>query len=81
MNKKAILNHSILNVIHVLQLLNGNTHSGLSVNSHMLHVDNAMLSHEGQYTCVVTNSAGEDKRDFHLTIQGQWQLYKDTLLF
>ncbi|XP_001920501.5 hemicentin-1 [Danio rerio] len=51
------------------QLLNGNTHSGLSVNSHMLHVDNAMLSHEGQYTCVVSNSAGEDKRDFHLTIQ------------
>lgn len=29
-----------------------------------------MLSHEGQYTCVVTNSAGEDKRDFHVTIQG-----------
>lgn len=29
-----------------------------------------MLVHEGQYTCVVTNSAGEDKRDFHVTIQG-----------
>lgn len=29
-----------------------------------------MLIHEGQYTCVVTNSAGEDKRDFRVTIQG-----------
>ncbi|XP_016112004.1 hemicentin-1 [Sinocyclocheilus grahami] len=51
------------------QLLNGNTHTGLRVNSHMLLIENAMLSHEGQYTCVVTNSAGEDKRDFHLIIQ------------
>ncbi|TRY54403.1 hypothetical protein DNTS_023681 [Danionella cerebrum] len=51
------------------QLLNGNTHAGLRVNSHMLHIENALMSHEGQYTCVVTNSAGEDKRDFHLTIQ------------
>ncbi|RXN18375.1 hemicentin-2 isoform X1 [Labeo rohita] len=51
------------------QLLNGNTHTGLRVNSHMLLIENATLSHEGQYTCVVTNSAGEDKRDFHLTIQ------------
>uniref|UniRef100_A0A8C1LEB7 Hemicentin 2 n=1 Tax=Cyprinus carpio TaxID=7962 RepID=A0A8C1LEB7_CYPCA len=51
------------------QLLNGNTHTGLRVNSHLLLIENAMLSHEGQYTCVVTNSAGEDKRDFHLIIQ------------
>lgn len=40
-----------------------------------------MLSHEGQYTCVVTNSAGEDKRDFHLTIQGQCKLYTDKVQF
>ncbi|XP_072244443.1 hemicentin-1 [Leuresthes tenuis] len=36
---------------------------------YFLHIKNAMLSHEGQYTCVVTNSAGEDKRDFRVTIQ------------
>jgi len=47
----------------------------------MLHFENAMLSHEGEYTCVVTNSAGEDKRDFHLTIQGQSKLYTDTQFF
>lgn len=68
-------------IIHVPQLLNGNTHTGLRVNSHMLHLENAMLSHEGQYTCVVTNSAGEDKRDFHLTIQGQCKLYTEKVQF
>ncbi|XP_051950032.1 hemicentin-1 [Xyrauchen texanus] len=51
------------------QLLNGNTHTGLRVETHMLHIENAMLSHEGQYTCLVSNTAGEDKRDFHLIIQ------------
>uniref|UniRef100_A0A3P8SNR4 Uncharacterized protein n=1 Tax=Amphiprion percula TaxID=161767 RepID=A0A3P8SNR4_AMPPE len=51
------------------QLLTGNVHAGIQESSHFLHIENAMLSHEGQYTCVVTNSAGEDKRDFHVTIQ------------
>ncbi|XP_071783895.2 hemicentin-1 [Centroberyx gerrardi] len=51
------------------QLLSGNIHAGIRESGHILHIENAMLSHEGQYTCVVTNSAGEDKRDFHVTIQ------------
>ncbi|XP_030000348.1 hemicentin-1 [Sphaeramia orbicularis] len=51
------------------QLLTGNVHAGIQEKGHLLHIKNAMLSHEGQYTCVVTNSAGEDKRDFQVTIQ------------
>ncbi|KAM3610982.1 uncharacterized protein V6R79_011806 [Siganus canaliculatus] len=51
------------------QLLTGNVHAGIKESGHLLHIENAMLSHEGQYTCVVTNSAGEDKKDFHVTIQ------------
>ncbi|XP_028269954.1 hemicentin-1 isoform X2 [Parambassis ranga] len=51
------------------QLLSGNTHAGIQDSGYFLHIENAMLSHEGHYTCVVTNSAGEDKRDFHVTIQ------------
>ncbi|XP_039476218.1 hemicentin-1 [Oreochromis aureus] len=51
------------------QLLTGNIHAGIKESGHFLHIENAMLSHEGQYTCVVTNSAGEDKRDFRVTIQ------------
>ncbi|KAG7241454.1 hypothetical protein INR49_025655 [Caranx melampygus] len=52
-----------------IHLLTGNSHAGIQESGHFLHIENAMLSHEGQYTCVVTNSAGEDKRDFHVTIQ------------
>ncbi|KAA8592798.1 hypothetical protein FQN60_018253 [Etheostoma spectabile] len=47
------------------KLLIGNFHAGIQMRGHSLLIENAMLSHEGQYTCVVTNSAGEDKRDFH----------------
>lgn len=52
------------------QLLTGTVHAGLQESGHVLHIERALLSHEGQYTCVVTNSAGEDKRDFHVSIQG-----------
>uniref|UniRef100_H2MDX8 Hemicentin 2 n=1 Tax=Oryzias latipes TaxID=8090 RepID=H2MDX8_ORYLA len=51
------------------QLLSGKHHAGIQHHGNFLHIEPAMLSHEGQYTCVVTNSAGEDKRDFHVTIQ------------
>ncbi|XP_062273055.1 hemicentin-1 [Scomber scombrus] len=50
------------------QVLTGNFHAGIQESGYFLHIENAMLSHEGQYTCVVTNSAGEDKRDFHVSI-------------
>ncbi|XP_014015728.2 hemicentin-1 [Salmo salar] len=50
-------------------LLTRNSHTGIRESGQFLHIDNAILSHEGQYTCVVTNTAGEDKRDFHVTIQ------------
>ncbi|XP_067377843.1 hemicentin-1 isoform X1 [Channa argus] len=51
------------------QLLSESFHAGIQESGYFLHIENAMLSHEGQYTCVVTNSAGEDKRDFHVIIQ------------
>lgn len=54
-----------------LQLLTGNNHAGIRERGHVLVIENATLSHEGQFTCVVTNSAGEDKRDFRVTIQGE----------
>ncbi|XP_076126836.1 hemicentin-1 [Alosa pseudoharengus] len=51
------------------QMVRGASHPGLRADGHLLHLENAALTHEGQYTCVVTNPAGEDKRDFHVTIQ------------
>uniref|UniRef100_A0A087YHW1 Cell adhesion molecule-related/down-regulated by oncogenes n=1 Tax=Poecilia formosa TaxID=48698 RepID=A0A087YHW1_POEFO len=51
------------------QLLTGSQQAGIQESGHLLHIENAVLSHEGLYTCVVSNSAGEDKRDFHITVQ------------
>ncbi|XP_012721740.2 hemicentin-1 [Fundulus heteroclitus] len=51
------------------QVLTGNYQAGIQQSGHLLHIENARLAHEGQYTCVVSNSAGEDKRDFHISIQ------------
>ncbi|CAL8343147.1 unnamed protein product [Lota lota] len=51
------------------QLLHGHLQDGSQGDGHVLRIENATLSHEGQYTCVVTNTAGEDKKDFHVTIQ------------
>ncbi|XP_036382492.1 hemicentin-1 [Megalops cyprinoides] len=51
------------------QQLVGDTHVGIRPSGHVLRIENALLSHEGQYTCVVSNAAGEDKRDFHVTVQ------------
>ncbi|KAI4892791.1 hypothetical protein NFI96_028928 [Prochilodus magdalenae] len=35
----------------------------------LLQVERVSLSDTGRYTCVVSNSAGQDKRDFHITVQ------------
>ncbi|KAL4660770.1 hemicentin-1-like [Arapaima gigas] len=51
------------------QLLGGIHRTGVRVDGHTLHIENATLAHEGQYTCVVSNVAGEDKRDFRVTVQ------------
>ncbi|KAJ8379625.1 hypothetical protein SKAU_G00004030 [Synaphobranchus kaupii] len=51
------------------QLFVGDGHIGIRVDGHVLHIDRALLSHEGQYTCAVSNAAGEAKRDFHVTVQ------------
>ncbi|XP_075903122.1 hemicentin-1 [Nelusetta ayraudi] len=51
------------------QLLTGHNHAGIQESAPHLLIQNAMMSHEGQYTCVVTNSAGEDKKDFRITVQ------------
>lgn len=63
------LKWSLVNFLY-LQLLTGHNHAGIQESGPHLLIQNAMMSHEGQYTCVVTNSAGEDKKDFRITVQG-----------
>lgn len=67
--------------IYCLQLLSGKLPAGVQENGYFLHMENAMMSHEGQYTCVVTNSAGEDKKDFYVTVQGWFVAACGTLSF
>lgn len=67
------LKWSLVNFLY-LQLLTGHNHAGIQESAPHLLIQNAMMSHEGQYTCVVTNSAGEDKKDFRITVQGGWSL-------
>lgn len=68
----------VTDVLCLVQLLAENPHAGIQDSGYFLHIENAMLSHEGQYTCVVTNSAGEDKRYFHVSVQGWFFSSKDT---
>lgn len=63
-----------------LQLLTGHNHAGIQESGPHLLIQNAMMSHEGQYTCVVTNSAGEDKKDFRITVQGGLSLVNGKVL-
>uniref|UniRef100_A0A8B9JKN2 Cell adhesion molecule-related/down-regulated by oncogenes n=1 Tax=Astyanax mexicanus TaxID=7994 RepID=A0A8B9JKN2_ASTMX len=42
-----------------------------SAADHLLQIEKVSLSDQGRYTCVVSNSAGEDKRDFHITVQDE----------
>ncbi|XP_035392059.1 hemicentin-1 [Electrophorus electricus] len=51
------------------QLLGRVPPAGVRVASHLLHIENASRSHEGHYSCISSNSAGEDTRDFHVIVQ------------
>ncbi|KAG8556200.1 hypothetical protein GDO81_017963 [Engystomops pustulosus] len=43
--------------------------SALQVNGYTLHVEKAELSDTGRYTCVASNIAGEDEKDFDIIVQ------------
>ncbi|KAG9483371.1 hypothetical protein GDO78_009341 [Eleutherodactylus coqui] len=43
--------------------------SPLQINEYKLHVDKAQLSDTGRYTCVASNAAGEDEKDFDVIVQ------------
>lgn len=39
-----------------------------------LRLSTAGAADEGRYTCVVTNAAGEARKDFHLSVLGEYLL-------
>ncbi|XP_055516059.1 hemicentin-1-like [Leucoraja erinacea] len=51
------------------QLLAGTEHLQILDNGRILQIKHTKVSDTGRYTCVATNIAGEDEKDFHVNIQ------------
>ncbi|KAL4635075.1 hemicentin-1 [Arapaima gigas] len=51
------------------QLLKGDHHMTITANGRIVQIKHAQVSDTGRYTCVATNIAGEDEKDFDVNIQ------------
>ncbi|XP_078407396.1 LOW QUALITY PROTEIN: hemicentin-1-like [Cetorhinus maximus] len=51
------------------QLLAATEHLQILDEGHVLQIKHTRVSDTGRYTCVATNVAGEDEKDFHVNIQ------------
>ncbi|MBN3299469.1 HMCN1 protein, partial [Amia calva] len=51
------------------QLLKNNSHVEIREEGRVLWVEGVLLSHQGHYSCVVSNKAGEARKDVHVSIQ------------
>ncbi|XP_078083679.1 hemicentin-1-like [Mustelus asterias] len=51
------------------QLLTGTEHLQIHDEGHVLQIKHTRVSDTGRYTCVATNIAGEDEKDYHVNIQ------------
>uniref|UniRef100_A0A8C2ZWU4 Hemicentin-1 n=1 Tax=Cyclopterus lumpus TaxID=8103 RepID=A0A8C2ZWU4_CYCLU len=51
------------------QILRADDHVSITTNSRVVQIKHAQVSDTGRYTCVATNIAGEDEKDFDVNIQ------------
>nr|XP_061831771.1 hemicentin-1-like isoform X1 [Nerophis lumbriciformis] len=51
------------------QILRADEHVSITANGRILQIKHAQVSDTGRYTCVATNVAGEDEKDFDVNIQ------------
>lgn len=53
------------------QTLRADDHVSITANGRIVQIKHAQVSDTGRYTCVATNIAGEDEKDFDVNIQGE----------
>lgn len=53
------------------QILEADGHVSITANGRIVQIKKAQVSDTGRYTCVATNIAGEDEKDFDVNIQGE----------
>ncbi|XP_038571298.1 hemicentin-1 isoform X2 [Micropterus salmoides] len=51
------------------QILQADDHVSITANGRIVQIKHAQVSDTGRYTCVATNIAGEDEKDFDVNIQ------------
>jgi len=54
-----------------LQILKADGHLSITANGRIVQIKHTQVSDTGRYTCVATNIAGEDEKDFDVNIQGE----------
>ena len=59
------------NYIFPPQILRADEHVSITANGRIVQIRHAQVSDTGRYTCVATNIAGEDEKDFDVNIQGE----------
>lgn len=52
------------------QILQSDEHVSITASGRIVQIRHAQVSDTGRYTCVATNVAGEDEKDFDVNIQG-----------
>lgn len=52
-------------------MLKGDGHIIITANGRIVQIKHTQVSDTGRYTCVATNIAGEDEKDFDVNIQGE----------
>ncbi len=62
---------SLYSVSLSLQILKGDGHLTITANGRIVQIKQTQVSDTGRYTCVATNIAGEDEKDFDVNIQGE----------
>lgn len=53
------------------QLLQVDDHVSITASGRIVQVKHAQVSDTGRYSCVATNIAGEDEKDFDVNVQGE----------